>query len=527
MARRSRIGRLRAAVGWGAADEPVSDVPTVLASGALVALTWDLASDSLTLEAPHRCNVTTGSSFADLVDAQDEADRRDAILRACPDEPGSARYRCRYTLRLSRTRSVTVDETGRCFFGVDGRPFRAESLLRVEGEAGPGRAGSRSGDRFAVLAAIAETSGRTGHSNRAGTLIVGMTESGQVDGEAGFARAARLARPLLRRDDRLMPLGENAFVLLLPSCPGEEAPAALARLQHLLHVGEDGKPPFRLASGELSGGAVDPGQALRSVERGLMQTSPAAADLHAPATAALLDTLNGRTLDLLLRPVVEAASRQTAYHVAVAALPTPSGPSAAPELRHVADEAGLSLLLDSRLLELAADRLVLDPCLRIALPVAGSTLADREWLTIVAAHLGARPGIGSRLLIETSARGLARHRTARGRLTALKALGVGTVLSGVGIPAAAPERALRNLSLDILTIDGRLAQAFRRSPEDGERVRRLVDLAQRLGSATCAAWVDDPSLARALALAGVDYLEGPLFPASASGADRQKRANGG
>ena len=96
--------------------------------------------------------------------------------------------------------------------------------------------------------------------------------------------------------------------------------------------------------------------------------------------------------------------------------------------------------------------------------------------------------------------------------------GINRVVAAVD---AKHERALRTQSVDILAIDGRLAQSFRRSPEDGEKVRRLVEQAQRLGGMTCAEWVDDPSLARALALAGIDYIEGPIFPAVSPMAGRQ------
>jgi EAL domain-containing protein (putative c-di-GMP-specific phosphodiesterase class I) len=524
MARRSRIGRLRAAIGWNAPGEPAGSISAILAGGASVAVTWDLASDRLTLESPHGAAVVTGADFADLVDAQGDTDRRDMILHAVQDEPGSAPFRGRYPLWLSRNRLVTVEETGRCFLKADGHPFRAESMLRLEDNAAPAQTGSLSGDRFAALAAIAEAASRAGRSNRAGTLVVGTIEPGHADPEGGFARAARLARPLLRRDDRLMPLGENSFVLLLPSCPSEEAPAALARLKHLLRDGCSGERPFRLAAGDLTAGALDPGQALRAIEREL-RPAHIAADLETDSAAIVLDALNSRSLDLLLRPVADATNRQATFHIAVAALPSQAGPRPAPEIRQAAEQAGLSLLLESRLLEFVADILMANPGLRVALPVAASTLANREWLTIVAAHIGARPGIGPRLLIETSVRGLSRYRTIGGRLAALKALGVGTVLRGVGIgPAAISERALRTLSVDILAIDGRLAQSFRRSPEDGEKVRRLVEQAQRLGGVTCAEWVDDPSLARALALAGIDYLEGPLFPAVSPMAGRQRLA---
>jgi EAL domain-containing protein (putative c-di-GMP-specific phosphodiesterase class I) len=92
----------------------------------------------------------------------------------------------------------------------------------------------------------------------------------------------------------------------------------------------------------------------------------------------------------------------------------------------------------------------------------------------------------------------------------MKALGVGTVLSGFGTGHASPAH-LQILPLDLITIDGVFIQTLKRSTDDRLFVRTLIDRAHHLGIAIAAEWVDDEATARLLAAFGVDYLQGSLF----------------
>jgi EAL domain-containing protein (putative c-di-GMP-specific phosphodiesterase class I) len=71
-------------------------------------------------------------------------------------------------------------------------------------------------------------------------------------------------------------------------------------------------------------------------------------------------------------------------------------------------------------------------------------------------------------------------------------------------------RQLKALPVDILSLEGALIQNLPRSTDDRLLVRSLVDLAQHLGIATLAEWVQDEASARLLAEWGIDYIEGPL-----------------
>jgi EAL domain-containing protein (putative c-di-GMP-specific phosphodiesterase class I) len=95
----------------------------------------------------------------------------------------------------------------------------------------------------------------------------------------------------------------------------------------------------------------------------------------------------------------------------------------------------------------------------------------------------------------------------RGRLDAMKALGVGIAIDDFGAGHTS-FKLLRSLPVDILKIDGAFVQNLARSPEDRFFVRTLLDLAHHLGIATVAEWVEDEDTARLLTQWGVDYLQG-------------------
>jgi EAL domain-containing protein (putative c-di-GMP-specific phosphodiesterase class I) len=128
---------------------------------------------------------------------------------------------------------------------------------------------------------------------------------------------------------------------------------------------------------------------------------------------------------------------------------------------------------------------------------------------MLTAHLGARPGIESRLMVEIHEAALAGAAT-RGRLNAMKALGVAVALSGYGNGHASPAH-LGTLPIDCLKIDGVFIQTLKRSTDDRLFVRTLIDRAHHVGIAVAAEWVDDEATARLLASWGVDYLEGACF----------------
>jgi EAL domain-containing protein (putative c-di-GMP-specific phosphodiesterase class I) len=490
-----------------------------------VIYSWDMVSDTLTwgpgaaeaLGLPSKDLPKTGQAFSYLVEPGCGLSRQDAIGTA----EGSGRsFETRYALRFEPDRVVMVEDAGRWQPDVQGRPAFARGQLRLDPVSGardllPAMLKQRS----ELLCSIQNGINEALRVPQTCTLIVGALDDGEADAMASIARRLR---PMMRRHDLFTVLGPHRFALTLTCCPATDAPSAMKRLIGLmkdhpaaasLHLGAACAPDhtfkatklLRFAEQALASG-LERGEACKLYDARPKAPSPSAEQAPFDWVAAL----NSRSLTLACQPMVEAHSRIPALVQACASLtrpeggPIPLGP--VPRLK----EANLALLVDGRMLELAADHLKDHPGARLALPVSTRTLQDAEWLPMLAAHLGARPGIESRLVIEVPEAALAECRKILGRLHAMKALGVGLSLTGFGAGHVSPDQ-LRMLPVDLLKIDGVFIQPLKRSTDDRLTVRTLIDRAQHLGIATAAEWVDDEATARLLTAWGVDYLQGRLF----------------
>jgi EAL domain-containing protein (putative c-di-GMP-specific phosphodiesterase class I) len=165
-------------------------------------------------------------------------------------------------------------------------------------------------------------------------------------------------------------------------------------------------------------------------------------------------------------------------------------------------------MIDARMLQLTADYLQAHPEERLSINVSPITLEGPDWLSTFAAHLGARPGIASRLIVEITETAAVRdpHAT-RVRLDAMKALGIAIAIDDFGAGHTSFKH-LRSFPVDLLKIDGAFVQNLMRSPDDQFFVRTLVDLAHHLDILTVAEWVGDEETAQMLTGWGVDYLQG-------------------
>lgn len=238
--------------------------------------------------------------------------------------------------------------------------------------------------------------------------------------------------------------------------------------------------------------------------------SAASSEAQDRAFSDLLDALNDRRLALTGRPVVDAQTRLPALVQAGIGLAGPRGKTAVLDLVPAIEDARLSVLVDGRLLELAADRLAAQEDEHLILPIASATLYDRDWLPMLAAHLGARRGIASRLIVEIPEAALADAEKAVSRLNAMKALGIGTAVAGFGSGHASLGH-LKNLPIDLLKIDGVFIRSLPRSTADRLFVRTLIDMAHQHGLGIAAEWVDSEAVAGMLAAWGIDYMQGALF----------------
>jgi EAL domain-containing protein (putative c-di-GMP-specific phosphodiesterase class I) len=549
-----RRGRLSSGRTQAVPSGPFDPKSVLTAIGATL-YTWDLATDTIRW-GPNAGEVlglslmgtfATGEGFAQAIEADGGVGRMDAIRQSTTLGDGwGVPFLARYALRLGTTRLVMVEDRGRWFPDETGAPAVVRGLMHVDAGIGDGFSAALRA-RTSLLSEIADD---VAHARHSMTLVVGAADPGESDTRPLLTEIAARLRPLMRRRDRFIPYGSNRFALALVSCRACDAESALHRIVTLIgaRTGSHRSPIEGLRLGAAS--APDDGRDAQTL-LGRAEAALAAA-VDAPATApafavyradsvtaprrprpgtpagTLVDALNERRLKLAYRPALDAHTGHLAFHGARFHLAEPGGRAApAADIAEALEREGLSLLGDARAIELAADHLARHRGDRVALAISPATLKDAAFLPLLAAHLGARPGIESRLIVGCPEAVLADPAT-RGRFDAMKALGVAVALTGFGAGHAS-YKCLRSVPVDIVSIDGRLVEALSRSVADRMLVRGLVELLHHLGIAVAADCVEDAACARLLAEWGVDYQQGghcgpPAVPATGRGGDTEATA---
>jgi diguanylate cyclase (GGDEF)-like protein len=510
---------------------------------------WDIATDAIAwganaaqvLGLPDIGALDTGRGFALAVEPGSGRSRGEVIAEAEAADAGSGvAYRTRYAVRTRVDEMLIVEDTGRWYADAVGRPAFAHGVIRVERpDADQAALGAGLRHRSAFLELIGADVAEAARARRSMTLMVAAIDDlGRLNDVLGYENADAVIQEVtnrirgsLRRRDRLMAYAGNRFAVALAACTAEQAEAAAARLAASVEAA-----PISSGVGPISvrlriGASVAPEHAaeapglLRRAEEALGRAKRAAGRPFAlfdpldarnavqagrgPSAVDAVEALNDRRVLFARQPVVDAQSRLPVFHEALVRVRSPEGRIiGAGDILPAVERSGFVPLIDARMLELATDHLQAHPGERLSINVSPFTIENSDWLGMLAGHLGARPGIESRLIIEITETAAVRDPQAtRARLDAMKALGVAIAIDDFGAGHTSFKH-LRSFPVDILKIDGAFVQNLARSPDDRFFVRTLIDLAHHLGIATVAEWVEDEETACLLAEWGIDYLQG-------------------
>ncbi len=526
------------------------DPRATLTSLGEVVYDWDVVSDRIAwgvnaadvLGIRDLAALGSGRELALATEPGSGATRQDAIFYGgAIDEGSGVAYRTRYAVRLGPDRVVAIEDTGRWYSDADGNPALAHGVMRIDRTGAPEREahGGPYQDRSEFLTQIRAEVAETARGKRSMTLVVAAIKdlaslndefgSDAVDGI--ILAVTKRIRSVMRRRDKLVRYSGNRFAIALLSCPSEQADIAIARIADLVETDpvmtDKGPATVRLCIGAAAAPqhATDaPGllrraeEALAAAKRGrggrfvLYDTSlNRDVERRSRGTAALdvLDALNTRRIVFARQPIVDARTRALAFSEALVRVRMPDGRVVnAGDVVPAIERAGLVSLVDGRMLELTSEYLADHPEERLSINVSPLTIEASDWLGTLAAHIGARPGIAPRLIIEVTETAAVRdpHAT-RARLDAMKALGVAIAIDDFGAGHTSFKH-LRSFPIDILKIDGAFVQNLSRSSNDRFFVRTLVDLAHHLNITTVAEWVEDEETARMLAEWGIDFLQG-------------------
>jgi diguanylate cyclase (GGDEF)-like protein len=539
----------------------VPQASSILASLGQAAFVWDLPADSIAwsdnagavfTDIPPEA-LASGGEFAKLIEPN-RAIRSEALCQSVPVRSGEGTpYRIEYGVRNSASAPVIwIEETGCWFAGADGKPARAQGIVRVDNERHArdeqllklSQHDPLTGElnRTHLIASLAEAIEETTRfRSTCAFMLIGIDHLARVNDAFGFdvadaviAEVARRIRVRLRGGDVLGRFSGNKFGLILRNCTVDDANVAAERF--LAGVREEVIPT---KSGPVSVtasiGAITIPRYARNADEAVaraQETLDGAKRRRAGAfalwrpnverdaqrrvnirvTDEIVTALNDRRIVTAFEPVVEARSRKPAFYECLVRMEQEDGePLLAPDIVPVAERLGLIRLVDHRVLELAVAELAASPDVRLSLNISPDTTMDPDWWTGIESLMRAHPGAGERLIVEiTETVAIQDIDDIRDFISRLKSFGSQIAIDDFGAGYTS-FRNLRKLGVDIVKIDGAFVQNIARSADDRAFVQTLIDLARRLGIKTVAEWVQDEEAAVMLREWGCDYIQGRLI----------------
>ncbi len=559
------------------ADGTPVDTRAILTAVEEVAYEWTIADDRLcwdtnalavlgvgSLEA-----IATGRRFAGLLDPAHAGSRHEAVLGGRLTDDGSGvRYETQYALLPDRPRGrrLVVEDVGRWYADARGRPERACGVMRIINERY---------EREQRLAFLSRYDELTGYLNRAYLLsklgealagakrmrtpiafmIIAVDNFRAINEAYGFevadqmfATIAHRIRSSLREGDAVGRFSGNTLGVIVQNC-GERDMHVAAERFHAAVRNEVIATDAGSVAVTVSIGGVGLPRHGRSVAEALARAEEALHDArrrghghfvayahsreraeqrraNAELSGDLVAAFNHHQFVLGFQPIVDANTRQTAFHEALLRLRRPNNPVCeAGDFVALAERLGLIRLIDRSVLELVFDALAELPDARLSFNISAETVGDGEWLSRLAARVAATPGFADkRLMVEITETSLMRNLDEATRFVALlRDLGCEVALDDFGAGFSS-FRSLRELGVDVVKIDGGFVEKLTISRDDQVFVRTLIDLARNLGIKTVAERVQDEEAAATLADWGVDYLQGNLTGAATL--DRPPSATG-
>lgn len=548
------------------------ETSTILASVGEAAFAWDIAADVIKWSgdvgiifpdiAP--ASLASGAEFAKLIEPQRSI--RANVLTLSPPVNGAegVPYRIEYAVRANTSAPpLWIEESGCWFAGPDGRPARAQGVVRINNERHAreeqllklSRNDALTGElnRTHLVAALAETVEESLRFRATSAfMLIGIDHLARINDAFGFdvadaviSEVARRIRIRMRGGDVLGRFSGNKLGLILKNCTVDDMNVAAERF--LVGI-RDEVVPTKLGpvSVTASIGAVSIPRYARNAEEAInraQETLEAAKRRRAGSFSAwrpnverdaqrrvnirvtdeIVTALNERRIVMAFEPVVEARSRKPAFYECLIRMEQEDGQVLlAPDIVPVAERLGLIRLVDHRVLDLVVAELAASPQISLSLNISPDTTMDPDWWGSIESMMRAHPGAAERLIVEiTETVAIQDIDDLRSFVTRLKNLGSRIAIDDFGAGYTS-FRNLRKLDVDIVKIDGAFVQNIASSADDRAFVQTLVDLARRLKIKTVAEWVQDEEAAQLLRDWGCDFIQGRLIGLAAAERPWQK-----
>jgi diguanylate cyclase (GGDEF)-like protein len=539
---------------------------TILACLGQAAFVWDIATDAIAwsdhagavfADIPTEA-LASGAEFAKLIEPKRSI--RSELLTLSPPAHGGGGvpYRIEYGVRAATSAPLLwIEETGCWFAGPDGKPARAQGIVRINNERHArdeqliklSQHDPLTGElnRTHLIASLAEAIEEAQrYRSSCAFMLIGIDHLARVNDAFGFDVAdavisdvATRIRARLRGGDVLGRFSGNKFGLILKNCTVEDMNIAAERF---LAAVRDEVVPTRSGpvSVTASVGAVSLPRYARSADEAINRAHEtldnakrrragsyqawrpnverdAQRRVNIRVTDEIVTALNERRIVMAYEPVVTADARASAFYECLVRMEQDDGRVLlAPDIVPVAERLGLIRLVDHRVLELVISELAASPEVVLSLNISPDTTMDPDWWATIESVMRANPGIGERLIVEiTETVAIQDVDDLRSFVTRLKNFGSRIAIDDFGAGYTS-FRNLRKLGVDIVKIDGAFVQNIVRSADDRAFVQTLIDLARRLDLKTVAEWVQDEEAATLLRDWGCDYIQGRLIGLASS-----------
>lgn len=540
------------------------DLVGILSAVEETAYSWDLASDRIDWESnavgvlgvPCAETIATGAAFQLHIAPEHLARRHDAIAAGAGAGGGQGgTYRVQYRFLPAGRRSdqsVWLEDHGHWWPGADGQPARARGVVRVINDRyweeqrllhrsdHDELTGQLNRIRLTeALAAVITRAKRTGQP--CAFLVAAVNNLAVINETFGFdigdeviAAAARRIRERLRGGDTLGRYSSNKFGIILNNCgPGAMRVAAerfiKAAREATIHTSA-----CQLAATISIGGVVLPdqadsvydalGQALQALDAAKQkqfdcfmayEPSPnreSARRRNIAIADQIMSALDDNRMRLVMQPMISPATGKPALYECLLRLERPDGAIvSAGDFIQVAEQLGLSRLVDRRTLELAVDLLKRHDGLNLALNVSSLTTSDHEWIVALDRLTAGRRELLKRLTIEiTETAAIHDLDQTVAFVDTLKELGCRVAIDDFGAGYTSFKN-LKVLDVDMVKIDGTFVKNLSEDRSDQAFIKTMVELADTFGLETVAEWVGDEASAEFLTRAGITYLQGFHF----------------
>ena len=540
------------------------DLVGILSSVQETAYLWDMATDRIDWESnaaevlgvPSLREIATGTDFHFLVAAEHVRRRAEAITDASAvDVRRGAHYRVQYRFTPNGRRSdvsLWLEDHGRCWFDESGNPLKARGIIRVINERyleeqrllyrsdHDELTGQLNRIRLTdALGAVVTRAERTGQP--CAFLMAGVSNLAVINETFGFdvgdeviAAVARTVRSKLRGGDTIGRYSSNKFGIILNECgPGAMRVAAerfikavreatvetsACPLSAMISIGAVQIPDHaRTAHQALSHALQAFDVAKQRRQDGYMAYEPSAARestrrRNVTMADEILSALDQNRMLIVLQPIIDAKTGKPDLYECLLRMRRQDGMIvSAGEFIAVAEQLGLSRLIDRRTLELSIEVLEKHPDIRLSVNVSGLTASDHEWLVALHRLTGGRRTLTERLTVEiTETAALHDLDLSINFVDTLKELGCRAAIDDFGAGYTSFKN-LKVLDVDMVKIDGSFVKNLIEEPTNRVFIKTLVEIAQTFGLDTVAEWVGDEETARICIECGITHLQGYAY----------------